>query len=171
MSSTNEFNDKSMNFRRLRRFVLEWLFPSEGNPEFPWETGDGDPVDPELGPLAFGPGLFWADGVKKTAAFNWQPYAAGTGIPDGADGEPAIFRVARHKFYGVTTAGAAVGFNHEFNTWPLVQCIERGGGGSGAPWLLYDPVAAGGSVLFDINLDTVTVDFGGAFEGIVVIVG
>lgn len=161
---TQTYNDNDYSLRKLKRFLVEWLFGGESEAEFPWESETA-------GPLAFDPGCLWGDGRKKTLRWNWQAYELGTGIPNGADGDPALFQAARHKFYGAVTAGPSMAFSHEFNTWPLVQCIERGGGAGGAPWLLFDPVTAGGSVLFDVALDQVTVDFGGAFDGIVVIVG
>lgn len=161
---SQSFNDHDFSLRKLKRFLVEWLFGGESGPEFPWESETA-------GPLAFDAGCLWGAGAKRTLGWNWQPYELGTGIPNGADGLPALMYAARQKFYGAVTAGPAVAFDHEFATWPLVQCIQRGGGAGGVPWLMFDPLAAGGSVLFDISLDQITVDFGGAFDGIVVIVG
>ena len=172
MSSTNEYNDKSMNFRRLRRFLVDWLTGTEGSATYPWELYPDDAVAPEDGPLVFPPGLVWGAGGQRTLAWTWQEYSQPDGgLPAAGDGDPAFFFAARYKVYGAVTSGAALVFIHEFGRWPLVQCVERGGGTGGVPWLVYDPIANGGSILHDVGFDQVTVDFGGAFDGVVMMTG
>lgn len=173
MSSTNEYNDKSMNFRRIRRFLVEWLTGSESTPTYPWQLNEayGDTVAPEDGPLGFPAGLTWGDGAFGTLAWTWQTYDPTTGLPNGDDDDPAIFRAARYKRYGAVTAGGSLAFFHNFNQWPLVQVLQRGGGAGGVPWLVFDVLGAGGSILHDIGFQEVTVDFGGAFDGVVIVVG
>lgn len=172
-SSASEWIDKNMNFHRVRRFLVEWLPGGEGFPSFPWEinTQLGDTVAPEDGPLGFDAGLQWGDGTYGTLAWTWQPYDPTTGLPDGDDGDLAIFRAGRYKRYGVTTAGPPVAFFHNFNNWPLVQVAQRGGGAGGVPWLVFDVLGAGGSILHDIGFQETTIDFGGAFDGVVILVG
>lgn len=171
--TTNEYNDKSMNFRRIRRFLVEWLTGGEGSPTYPWDqnTALGDDSAPSAGPLGFDAGLTWGDGGSRTLAWTWEAYDPATGLPNGDDGDPAIMRAARYKFYGAVTAGPSIAFFHNFNQWPLVQAIQRGGGAGGVPWLVFDVLGAGGSILHDIGFQEVTIDFGGAFDGVVILAG
>lgn len=148
------FNDHDMSLRAIKRVRLEWLVGGEASPETPWQTE-------EAGPLAFGPGVFWANGAVRTLEMTYEDYELGVG-------NPGRWLFARRVQFFVDTDGALpVSFAHNFHTLPLVQVLQSLGGDN---WQVVDVIALGGFIEHT-GFDAVSVDFGGALEGLVLMAG
>lgn len=164
--ATNEFNDKSMNFRRLKRVLLEIMFQGEGEREFPWELDPegGDTVAPEDGPLEFPAGNIWFDDPSKTIRFTYQPYTvAEPGLPTDPNGNLTTFYVARKVVVSMASGSQTYRIEHDLpQFFPVVQVYMTNVVNT---WFLYDPLQNGGSVEQDIDT------FGGLGGDIVIDMG
>lgn len=151
---TQTYNDHDFSLRVLKRIILQWLTGGEASPETPWQTE-------EAGPLAFGPGVLWANGAVRTLEMSYEPYELGVG-------DPQRWLFGRRVQFSFDSDGLSpVNFAHDFHQVPLVQVLEALGGDT---WRVVDVIAAGGYILHG-GFDDVTIDFGGALAGLVVMVG
>lgn len=176
--AANEYVAKSMNFRRIKRFLLDTMFSGEGQAEFPWQL-DGDGVDfgvaPEDGPLRFGAGLIWLDYPRRTIRFTYEPFdaVATAGIPLDANSVEAVFQVARKYVVSLPSGSQTYTVQHPLNDiFPSITVYQRDAINH---WYVVDVVGAGGTIEQDLlgGDGDIIIDFGAvtAEDAVAVLIG